>query len=178
MNIEITGRHFDITNPIKDYINVRVKKLPKILGDQADVHVILAIEKHRHIAEVILKSKIGKLTSVEETTDMYSSISKVLDKIEKQALKFKKKRITTKRTKGLAKVVATGNESIVGVDSDRGKVVIAKEISKKPMALEEAVMNLSQSENNFLVFRDARALTINVLYKRKDGNYGLISPEE
>lgn len=180
MKIEITGRHVDITDPIRNYINVRLKRLPKMLGNEAGVHFILSIEKHRHQAEVILTSKVGKITSVEQTADMYSSISKALEKLERQALKLKQKRIETKRIKSPAKMVAADSlRSSAPFDMDhRQRRVIMKEISKKPMALEEAMLYLNQSEDNFIVFRDAQTLLVTVLYKRKDGHYGLISPEE
>lgn len=178
MKIEITGRHFEVTDPIRNYINVRVKKLPKVVGDQASLHLILSVEKHRHMAEVVLTAKVGKFTCIEQTKDMYSSISKALEKIERQALKIKQKRIATKRTISPAKAVAADSlRNSIPVDNKAGGRIIFKEVSKKPMEIEEAIMSLGQSEENFIVFRDAQSLLVSVLYKRKDGNYGLICPE-
>lgn len=179
MKLEITGRHFDVTPSIKSHISHRLKKLPKILDEQAEAHIILSIEKYRHIAEINLKCKLGQITGIEATTDMYASINKALDKIEKRALKFKQKRIASKRIKSPAKFVAASSVAIGEIGSnEHGKAVFRREISKKPMTLEEAMLSLDQSGGNFIVFRDAKSQLVNVLYKLKDGNYGLISPEE
>ena len=177
MNIEITGRHVEVTAPIRNYINVRLKKLPKVVGNDADVHVILSVEKHRHVAEVVLSSKVGTVTGIEQTNDMYSSISKALEKIERQALKHKQKRIAGKRAESPAKAVAAASVRLNAVDGRTRDRIIPKEVSKKPMAIEEAVLLLGRSEDNFIVFRDAQSDLITVLYKRKDGNYGWICPE-
>ncbi|MBI1748172.1 MAG: ribosome-associated translation inhibitor RaiA [Acidobacteria bacterium] len=178
MKIEITGRHFDITAPIRNFIMVRMKKIPRVIGDQVAVHIILSVEKHRHVAEVVFSSKVGKVTCIEQTHDMYTSIGKALEKIERQALKLKQKRIAVKRNKIPTKTVAAavaGNSERVD-SAGKGRVIL-KDVSKKPMALEEAMLNLGQSEDNFIVFRDAQSQLVNVLYKRKDGSYGLICPE-
>src|SRR5688572_10457469 len=91
MQIEITGRHVNITEPIKAHTQNRLKKFTKLFVEPIDVHVILSVEKHRQCAEIVLKSKLFSLTSIEETADMYTSLSKAIEKIERQALKEKEK---------------------------------------------------------------------------------------
>jgi len=106
MNVEITGRHVLVTTAIRTYVLKRLRKFSKLFGDEINFHVILDVEKDRHTAEVLLKSKRLDVTGSGETKDMYSSISRALEKLERQALKHKNKVIETKRHIAKAKSVA------------------------------------------------------------------------
>jgi putative sigma-54 modulation protein len=178
MNVEITGRHIEITPAIHSYVLKRLRKFTRIFGEDIGFHVIIDVEKTRHKAEILLKSKLVKLTGRGQTNDMYSSILLAVDKIERQALKHKSKIIETKRQRAKAKSVA--NKSIVGTISapvpavSGDGIVMEEDVHKKPMAVEEAALELSQSELPFVVFRNAESGEVNVLYRRKDGLLGLI----
>lgn len=179
MNVEITGRHVIITPAIRSYILKRLRKFSKILGDNLNFHVVLGVEKDRHTAEIILKSKSLDVTGTGETKDMYSSIIRVIDKLERQALKSRQKQIETKRHIAKAKSVVEKSalDRPVGSLPPRGSEnngITDEEAPKKPMMVEEAVLQLGQSENPFVVFRNAESGKINVLYRRKDGSLGLI----
>jgi putative sigma-54 modulation protein len=183
MQIEITGRHVEITEPIKVYVEKRLKKFAKLFIEPIDVHVILGIEKHRQSAEIVLKSKLFNLTSIDESTDMYNSVNKAIEKIERQALKQKAKVIGNKRqpaavtAQNRAKAVAPGKAKGDQESKPRSRVIMEELKRKKPMGVEEAVIDLSESDRNFVVFRDSESEDLHVLYKRKDGHYGLIRPD-
>ena len=174
MNVEITGRHIVITDAIRDYILRKLNKLSRTLGDELNVHVVLEVEKERHLAEILLKSKLLNLTVQGETRDLYSTITRAVEKLERQALKRKSKRIESKRH--IAKASALARKSEVPGDSSTEKPdgILVEEIQKKPMEVEEAVMELSESDYPFVVFRNVESGLLNVLYRRRDGSLALI----
>jgi putative sigma-54 modulation protein len=177
MNVEITGRHIIITPAIRTYVLKRLRKFAKILGDDVSFHVIIDVEKERQTAEILLKSKLLDLTGKGQTDDMYSSIIKAIEKLERQALKHKSKLIEGKRQRAKAKSVAlkmgVGKLS-PGILEQRSDGVREEESQKKPMGVEEAVIELNHSDYPFVVFRNAESGMVNVLYRRKDGTLGLI----
>jgi len=177
MNVEITGRHVVITPAIRTYILKRLRKFVKIFGDDINFHVIIDVQKERQTAEILLKSKLLNLTGKGETDDMYNSVVRAIEKLERQALKHKNKVIEVKRQRAKAKSVAErlGTESDSGRDADRANDSIhEEEAQRKPMAVEEAVIELNHSDYPFLVFRNSDSGAVNVLYRRKDGTPGLI----
>ncbi|HEV8131427.1 MAG TPA: ribosome-associated translation inhibitor RaiA [Acidobacteriota bacterium] len=172
MNIEITGRHIEITPALHAFVEQHLAKIPRLLGDNVAIHVILTVEKRRHLCEIVLKSKTAQLACMEETNDMYASVVRASHKLEKQANKTKKKRVEVKRRKNAAP--ARRKSVTVVVVPGLAPSVIEESISKKPMAIEEALLNLNDSGNGFVVYRDADSQSISVVYRRKDGNIGLI----
>jgi putative sigma-54 modulation protein len=177
MNVEITGRHVVITPAIRTYVLKRLRKFSKILGDDISFHVIVDVEKERQAAEILLKSKLLDLTANVVSDDMYNSIIRAIEKIERQALKHKSKIIEGKRQRAKAKSVA--NKLGVGEPSARTLAqrtdgIREEEAQRKPMAVEEAVIELNHSDYPFVVFRNAESGAVNVLYRRKDGSIGLI----
>lgn len=177
MNVEITGRHVVITPAIRTYVLKRLRKFTKILGDDISFHVIIDVEKERQTAEILMKSKMLDLTANFVSDDMYNSIIRAIEKLERQALKHKSKMIEGKRQRAKAKSVA--NKLGVGEPTSRTLArktngIQEEEAQRKPMAVEEAVLELSHSEYPFVVFRNADSGAVNVLYRRKDGSIGLI----
>jgi putative sigma-54 modulation protein len=176
MNVEITGRHIEITPAINSYVQKRLRKFIKIFGDDISFHVIIDVAKSRHTAEILLKSKLLDITGKGQTGDMYSSILVALEKIERQALKHKSKIIDTKRQRAKEKSVAKKSRlpsapTVVASDG-----IVEEDAFPKPMAVEEAVLELGQSEYPFVVFRNVDSGEVNVLHRRKDGLLGLIQP--
>ncbi len=179
MNVEITGRHVVITPAIRTYVLKRLRKFVKILGDDISFHVIIDVEKERQTAEVLLKSKLLDLTANVMSDDMYNSIIRAIEKLERQALKHKSKIIEGKRQRAKAKSVATKlgvGEPTARALAQRTNGIREEEAQRKPMAVEEAVIELNHSEYPFVVFRNADSGAVNVLYRRKDGSIGLIRP--
>ncbi len=177
MNVEITGRHVVITPAIRTYILKRLRKFAKIFGDDINFHVIIDVQKERQTVEILLKSKLLNLTGKGETDDMYNSVVRAIEKLERQALKHKSKVIEVKRQRAKAKSVAErlGTQSSSDREADRGNDSIQEEeAQRKPMAVEEALIELNHSDYPFLVFRNSDSGAVNVLYRRKDGTLGLI----
>lgn len=179
MNVEITGRHVVITPAIRTYVLKRLRKFARILGEDISFHVIVDVEKERQTAEILLKSKLLSLTGTGVTDDMYSSIMRAIEKLERQALKHKSKLIEGKRQRAKAKSVANKlgvAEASARVLSQRRNGIQEEEAQRKPMAVEEAVLELNHSDYPFVVFRNADSGDVNILYRRKDGTLGLIHP--
>jgi putative sigma-54 modulation protein len=177
MNVEITGRHVVITPAIRAYVLKRLRKFSKILGDDISFHVIIGVEKERQTAEILLKSRLLDLTGKVQTDDMYNSIVRVIEKLERQALKQKSKIIDGKRQRAKAgsMAVAMGDMArAVRVQTRKSNGIQEEEAQRKPMVLEEAVAELNRSDYPFVVFRNSESGAVNVLYRRKDGTLGLI----
>ncbi len=178
MNLEITGRHVVATPAIRNYVEKRIRKFVRILGEQTTIHVILDVEKDRHTAEILLKSRHLSVTGKGETGDLYSSIVLAVEKIERQSLKLKSKKIETKRHKAKEKSVAVRSGIRETAASARaayqGDGILEEQAPKKPMHVEEAALELSHREYPFVVFRNVESGGINILYRRKDGSLGLI----
>jgi|WetSurSiteA1Bulk_404760.scaffolds.fasta_scaffold42979_2 putative sigma-54 modulation protein len=176
MNVEITGRHIEITPAIESYVLKRLRKFSKIFGNDVSFHVIIEVEKTRHSAEILLKSKLLNLTGKGQTSDMYSSIILAIEKLERQALKHKRKRYEGKRQRtgrNLKEELSEAQSRGDARTARQGRIV-DEEAHKKPMAVEEAVLELTQSDNPFVVFRNVESGKVNVLYRRKNGSLGLI----
>jgi putative sigma-54 modulation protein len=177
MNVEITGRHIEITPAIHNYVMKRLRKFTRILGEDIDFHVIIDVEKERQTAEILLKSKLLDLTGKGQTDDMYNSIMRAIDKLERQALKHKSKLVEGKRKRAKVKSSALkleAGESEAPPLAGRSNGVQEEEVQKKPMAVDEAILELGQSDYPFIIFRNSESGVINVLYKKKDGALGLI----
>ncbi|MBU0543897.1 MAG: ribosome-associated translation inhibitor RaiA [Proteobacteria bacterium] len=173
MQTSVTFKNLDPSDNLKSYVSDKLDKLDKFLDNPAEATVVLSIEKFRHIAEVNITGDRLNIFGKEETIDMYAAIDMVLDKLEKQIKKSKQK-IRERRTTSKGKIAAISQENL-REESDIGQIKV-QNIEYKPMDIEEAVMQMDLLTDNFLVFTNARTDKINVLYRRKDGNYGLIQP--
>ncbi|HVG38742.1 MAG TPA: HPF/RaiA family ribosome-associated protein, partial [Pyrinomonadaceae bacterium] len=140
-------------------------------------HVIIDVEKNRQTGEILLHWREHTLTASDTNADMYHALTRAIDKIEKQALKMKKKLVDrTKRRSQSAGAVAPPPDGQVEATPRPSRIIQARRYEVKPMTAEEAALRLSEDSNQFLVFRDADTDRVGVLYKRNDGNYGLIEP--
>lgn len=177
MKIEYTGRNFTISPAIKKHINDHFKKLDTLLNGASQAHVILTVGRHhRHIAEIVVNWHDRSLTSKADTTDMYASALQAIDKLNKQAIKLKGKIIDRSHHAKPAKVVAPSPLPPVEAEKDTPRIIRSRRYAIKPMTPEEAVLIVQESADQFVVFRDSETDRVGVIYKRKDGNYGLIEP--
>ncbi len=177
MDITVTFRHVDSTESLRAYAEEKISKLDKYFDYPVDAHIVLAVEKFRRMADVTLNVNGTVIKAVEETEDMYSAIDQVIDKLEKQVKRFREK-IKNRRPE-----VRKSEGSVPGGGVDENSEAVLEEpgievekLVAKPMDSEEAAMQLSMSQQDFLVFRNPRSNEINVIYKRKDGHLGLIEP--
>jgi putative sigma-54 modulation protein len=177
MTFEYTGRHVDVTPAIRRHVEEQFKKLKNIFnGTEPRVHVILEVEKNRQIGEVIVHWRDHTLTASDINADMYMALSRAVGKIEKQALKLKKKIIDRKHAARKTSTVAPIPDGQLEATPLPVRIIAARRYAVKPMTAEEAAMELSDRTDQFVVFRDADTNRLGVLYKRQDGNFGLIEP--
>ncbi len=180
--ITVTGRHVSVTEPMKDYARKKIENIgidfPRILSAQ----VILEVEKYRHIAEVVLHCNNHiTLEAKEASEDMYASIDEVVAKLMRQLRKAKTKiqRHNPRRTQmvevPLHIIEAMGREE--EHEDITHHVVRTEQFPLKPMFVDEAVLQLELSPKTFLVFKNAGNERVNVLYRRKNGDFGLIDPQ-
>jgi putative sigma-54 modulation protein len=177
MRIEYTGRHAEIPEGVRMLAERKLGKLAKLLPGITDVHIVVASDKHRQIAEVSLHSPGLTLTAARESGDVGASLAMVIDKLAKQAERHVGKLRGRKR---IAKQGAS-NPSLAG-SRDAGvepaaRIIRSRRFVAKPMTADEAALGIGSGESSFVVFRDAATERIQVLYRRKDGNLGLIEPE-
>ena len=177
MRISITGKNIAVSDYLNDLVNKKVGKLERYFPQDADVFVTLSVEKNRHIVEVTIPYEGGVIRGEEITGDMYASIDNVLDKLEKQIIRHR-----TRLEKCLRVGAVREIETRLGVEIDEAeeegpKIVRVKRFAIKPMSEEEAMLQIEMVGHSFYVFLNSETNQMNVLYKRKDGNYGLIEPE-
>jgi putative sigma-54 modulation protein len=176
MQINVTFRHVDPTPALRSHAEEKLERMvKKHLRRPVDAHVILSVSKERHAAEITLQADHVTMFAKEETTDLYAAIDLAVGKLEHQAQKLREKR---KEHKGPSGARALGPIDGAGAESPPARPrVIARRVSAKPMAVDEAVATLDRTGDEFLVFTHATSQQLAVLYRRKDGNYGLIEPE-
>ncbi|MDO9082781.1 MAG: ribosome-associated translation inhibitor RaiA [Humidesulfovibrio sp.] len=178
MNISYAFKNFDPSDHLKEYAASRFEKMGKFIGDtvETDLQINLSVEKFRHKAEVILSADNMHISAFEESEDMYSTIDQVLDKLEAQ-LKRMRERHKERRRAGTPR--AARMDVISLSDEPGGGAPIIKEsdhFEPKPMNIDEAAMQLESLKYEFLVFRNAETERVNVLYRSKNGDLGLIDP--
>jgi putative sigma-54 modulation protein len=175
MNVQITARNIEITDAIRSYAEKKVAKLEKYFDHITEANVLLEVQKNLHIVEVLITAKGVFMKGLEKSEDLYASIDLAVDKIEKQLVKYKEKlkskKLMDKEFKAPLKLNVLDVESF---DADEPRVVVSKDMPVKPMDVEEAVMQMDLLNKAFFVFRNAETGDLSVVYKRDDGNIGLI----
>ncbi|MBI5116258.1 ribosome-associated translation inhibitor RaiA [Candidatus Poribacteria bacterium] len=187
MQIELTGRHVDITDPIRTHIEKKLQKIRSYFNHIIDVRVVLSVEKYRQFAEITISANNGvHFHSHEATNDMYASIDKAVEKLERQLRRRDAKVRATKRRKGPETPAAEepaetaeGDEEPVEPQESyeqygEHRVFVSDKFPPKPMSVEEAVMQLGVAGEEFLAFVNARTDDVNVVFKRKEGGFGLL----
>ncbi len=176
MQINITFRHLESTPGLKDYVEEKLQKVKKYLHEPIEAHVILSAEKFRYIVEMNIMTDNGIIINgMESREDVHAAIDNVMDKIERQIQKQldKLKRPKAKGYEFKMHVLDTEEEE----EEKKPKIIRSKNYSAKPMSIEEAIEQLKAWENDFIIFTNAQTEVVSVIYRRKDGNYGLIEPE-
>ena len=171
MQITIRGKNMEVTPALKEYVEKRLRKVDKYFDGPVVMQVTLSMEKDRRIVEVTVPLNGMLLRGEEETGDMYSSIDLVLEKLEKQIEKYKTR--LTKRVKTVQDKEIEPRD----YDKDEPRIVRVKRFAIKPMTADEAVLQMNLLGHDFFMFRNAETEQVSVVYRRKDGNYGLIEPE-
>ena len=169
MNIKINCRHMDLTKNLKEYAEGKIGKFDKYLTNISDANITFSVEKHRHKAEVLLKANGSHIQAESITGEMYSSIDEVVEKLARQVKKHREKTVSHRKGKEKDEVGFSPEEVSPTIIKD-------KSFNIKPMSVEEAAMQMDLVDKTYFVFTNASSGNINVLYKRNDGNMGLIEP--
>ena len=172
MNISVRGKNVQVTPALKEHVEKRIGKLGRFFDTDQEAQATLTVEKDRHKIEVTMPLNGYLLRGEEETGDMYASIDLVIDKLEKQVEKYK--------TRVSRKIREASNmkemSPLAGAVEEEPHLVRTKKFAFKPMPVEEAILQMNLIGHSFFVFSNADTEEVNVVYKRKDGNYGLIEP--
>lgn len=172
MNIIVTGRHLEVTPALKNYAEKKIKRFDRYISNISEAIVTLSVEKYRHKVEVLLKVN-GVLIQAEGITgEVYSSIDEVSEKLERQIKKYKEKLVSHRKSEGKASGIQL--EGIATAET--GKIIKNKRFELKPMSPDEAAMQMELLDKDFFVFTNDNSGDINVIYRRRDGNFGLIEP--
>ncbi len=180
MKYEYTGRHMEVTPALRSHVEEHFERINHLFdGDGSLAHVVIEVEHNgKHRSEIIVKWRDQTLTATTSVMDMYKSLTQTIDKIKKKALKSKDKIIDKHQRVQKVSTVATKKAEVdVPPAPAAPEIITSDTYAVKPMTAEEAVLRLNEQENQFLVFRNADAKErVSVIYKRADGNYGLIQP--
>ena len=176
MNFIISGRNIDITPGLRQAVEQKLGKLEKYFTPETDIIVTLSVEKERQKIEVTIPVKGNIIRSEQESSDMYVSIDLVEEIIERQLRKYKTKLIAKQQGgHDLRQEFIESDTS--AAESDEIEIVRTKRFGIKPMFPEDACIQMELLGHNFYVFSNAETDEVNVVYKRKNGTYGLIEPE-
>ncbi len=176
MRINVTFRHLDASDALREYVEQRFRKLKKYIDGPIDVNVVLSVEKFRQAVQVVVSGDGVRAAAREVQNEMRSAIDLVSDKVEKQLKRYKEK-IRNKR--GPAPVSEPSSlvvQSSLETGQEEFQVISTEKMASKPMAVEEAAAQLQVLDQDFMVFTNAETDAVNVLYWRKDGTLGLIEP--
>ena len=178
MRLQVKGRNLDVTDSIRSYAEQKLKKLDKQLNDATEIELELAVEKNpsiaaNQIAEATVWTKGPTLRAREASEDMRASIDQLTEKLVRQVRHYRDKR----SFRGARSHVPV-DEGVPALENDQleQQIVKTKQFPDKPMNSEEAVLQLELIGHDFFVFRNAESGEVNVVYRRKDGGYGLIEP--
>lgn len=171
MNIIVTARHLEVTPALKNYVKKKVKRVNRYLSNISEAIVTISVEKYRHKVEVLLKVNGVLIQAEGVTSEVYSSIDEVAEKLDRQIKKYKEKLVSHRKSeKGSFQVTDIGSAVEVG------RIIKNKRFELKPMSPDEAAMQMDLLDKDFFVFTNDNSGDINVIYRRRDGNFGLIEP--
>jgi len=202
MNVEYTGRHYEVTSAIRKEVETGLTKIRKILGDKFETKVILAVEKHRHKAEITISPRNGPLVGLAQAKDMSIAVNEALDHLEKQAVKHKTKWQAKKRSARKSEEVKKWNGGHVPPEQEQLQPAVGpsektavpvlvhkypavakttevhvvrsdEAVAMRPMTLEEAIKEAHFRDRDVFVFRDQKGKVM-VLHRKRDGKMELI----
>ena len=178
MKVTVIAKNIELTPAIKDMVEKKISKLDKYFDPNVEAKATLSVQKNTQIIEVTIPFNGVILRGEEGTDDLYKSIDLVEEKLERQIRKNKTKLSRRNSTGSLRYPDFNSINSDEEENEDEGsKIVRTKSFDVKPMSSEEAVLQMELLGHNFFVYQDWKTSKVNVVYKRKDGNYGLIEPE-
>ncbi len=172
MRITISGKNFNTYKHLEETIEKKFEKLGKYFSDDIDVNLVLSQERNKDKIEVNINAKGAQFRTEQVADDVYEGIDKAIDKLSRQMSKLKgklQKRYTDNKSVRFEAIPAPEPH-----EEELGTVVKTKQIDLRPMDQEEAILQMEMSEHDFYIFRDMESGEIKVIYKRNDGDYGLL----
>ena len=180
MQVSVTFRNMESKDVWRDYVQEKMAKLKKYLDYPLEANVVLTTEKHRQIAEVNLVANRLTINARGETEDMSSAIDGMVDKLERQLLKYKEKIKRRKVSSSLPE--SSWRMNVFSAESfEEGvepRLIESKKLPVRPMSVEEAALQLELLNDDFYIFTNVTSKNLNIIYRMKDGHYGLIEPQE
>jgi putative sigma-54 modulation protein len=173
MNIRVTARHTDMGSDLRDYVEERVARLARYFDRVDEAHVVLAAEGHRKIADVTVHASRLTVSSEQSAADLRSAFDLALDKVERQIRRHKDR---VRNHKGRASTAVVAERVAEEVPGEPG--IVPEALAGAPMTAEEALARLDDLGTRFLVFWNSGTEKVNVVYRRDDGNFGLVEPED
>ena len=173
MQIRLKGKNVEISDALEEYTRKKANKINKFFHKPIEADITLSIERGKHIVDITIQVSGLLLRGEAKSDDMYHSIDAAIDKIERQIEKYKTK--INKKIKNDDNYVIETN--LQNDEEFQPHIVRSKKIPIKPMNVEEAVMQMDLLGHDFFVFSNAETEEVNVIYRRKDGNYALLEPE-
>ena len=175
MKFIVSGKNLEMTDALREKAIKKFGKMEKFFNQETEVHITMSVQKNRHIVEVTINFNGVILRAEEANEDMYTSIDKVIDVLERQ-IRRNKTRLEKKLHGSIFYEDMLGSED--DVDEEQVfNVVRTKKFAFKPMSVEEAILQMNLINHAFFMFSNAETNKVNVVYKRKSGDYGLIEPE-
>ncbi len=185
MQVQFTARHMELTEALKEHTKSKLEKIKRYMDLIVEAHVILDVEKYRHKAEITLKGKRFTVSGIEVSGDMYQSIDRVFEKLEKQ-LRRKKDRLLAKRGIRQEERTGDGKGGLPGSDDEidaeeivkkeiEEKIVVTEEAEIEKLTLDEALLRIEDDQAHVFLFQEpASDQVFSVLYRRPDGKFGVI----
>lgn len=182
MRVIVKGKNVDVTDALQRYAEKKVQKLEKYFHSIKEAVVTQSTQRNWHIVEVTLEGDGILLRGEERSDNMYASIDQVVEKLEKQIKRFKGKLIERVHPEEPPKehvaTIPPPEEAVSEEVEETPTIVRMKKVSLEPMSPDEAAAQMELLNHDFYLFLNAETDAVNLIYRRKDGNYGLIEPEE
>jgi putative sigma-54 modulation protein len=185
MTIVFTGRRAHLTPALKEFTEAKLGKISRVLDEILDAHVILKVEKHRRLSEIVLKSRTTTLTAKAEGPEFHDSIGQCIERLLAQAKKHRGRMTTRRKGRGVWTEPRRGSRALrenltglPGVPADGGPPIVRMgRVPLQPLSLEEAAVKVRDSHDEILVFRETGSRRVAVLFRRPDGQLGLLETE-
>lgn len=179
MKVTITGRKVSLRDNFKELAKKKLARFDRIFDEDAEAHVVVTVERNRQTVEITIKQR-GRYYRAESTDmEMNVALDQVISALGRQIRKNKTKLEKEIHSAGLDQYISefAAQESMAAEEEEEFKVVRVKHFFVKPLSVEEAILEMNLLEHQFFMFRDESSGEINVVYRRKDGSYGLLEPD-
>jgi len=183
MNIEISGRNYEVNDRIRDLLQKKLAKIEKYFDDIIEIRCVLNVEKYRNICEIIVHGKSQDTKSRQEAETMEDAVNATVDHLKGQAQRSRQKirnhrKASPRRLTPDSWTIQVMEPSLLReTEGARPRVIKTSNLPIRPMSVEQAAMTLDDSKNEFIVFRDLDTDRVTVIYRRRDQNFGMIAPE-